>query len=105
MYVCNLSPTYYNLLCILIFLQGNVLVDEEQNARISDFGLACTVGRLQPGLSYLQRLSSGTNNPGAVRWAAPERLSGCKAHPSGDIYSFGCLMFEVIPCPGILDNN
>ena len=73
-----------------------MLIDEEQNARISDFGLACTVGRLQPGLSYLQRLSSSTNNPGAARWAAPEQLSGSKPHPSGDIYSFGCMMFEVI---------
>ncbi|KAF8434148.1 kinase-like domain-containing protein, partial [Boletus edulis BED1] len=52
---------------------GNVLIDEEQNPRISDFGLACTIGKLQPGLSYLQRLSS-TSNVGAVRWAAPERL-------------------------------
>ena len=73
-----------------------MLIDEEHNPRISDFGLACTVGRLQPGLSYLQRLSSSTNNPGAARWAAPERLSGSKPHPSGDIYSFGCVMFEVI---------
>ncbi|KAF8557113.1 kinase-like protein [Imleria badia] len=74
---------------------GNVLIDEEYNPRISDFGLACTIGRLQPGLSYLQRLSS-TSNVGAVRWAAPERLSGCKPDPSGDIYSFGCVMFEVL---------
>ena len=73
-----------------------MLIDEEHNPRISDFGLACTVGRLQPGLSYLQRLSSSTSNPGAQRWAAPERLSGCKPHPSGDMYSFGCVMFEVI---------
>ena len=36
-----------------------------------------------------------TNNPGAVRWAAPERLSGCKPHPSGDMDSFGCMMSEV----------
>ncbi|KAG6370833.1 kinase-like domain-containing protein [Boletus reticuloceps] len=74
---------------------GNVLVDEEQNPRIGDFGLSCTIGKLQPGLSYLQRLSSASN-VGAVRWAAPERLSGCKPHPSGDIYSFGCIMFEVL---------
>ena len=69
-----------------------MLIDEEHIPRISDFGLSSTIGRLQPGLSYLQRLSS---NVGAVRWAAPERLSGCKPHPSGDIYSFGCMMFEV----------
>ena len=73
-----------------------MLIDKEQNAQISDFGLACTVGSLQPGLSYLQQLSSSSNNPGAARWAAPERLSGCKPHPSGDMYSFGCVMFEVI---------
>ena len=71
-----------------------MLIDEEHRPRISDFGLSCTIGRLQPGLSYLQRLSS-MSNVGAVRWAAPERLSGCGPHPSGDIYSFGCMMFEV----------
>jgi len=72
---------------------GNVLIDEEDSPRISDFRLSFTIGELQPGLSYLERLSS---NPGAVRWAAPERLSGCEPHPSGDIYSFGCMMFEVL---------
>ena len=75
-----------------------MLVDEDQNPRISDFGLACTIGKLQPGLSYLERLSS-TSNAGAVRWAAPERLSGCKPNVSGDIYSFGCVMFEVMGRP------
>ncbi|KAN0080223.1 Protein kinase-like domain containing protein [Tylopilus felleus] len=72
---------------------GNVLIDEEHNPRISDFGLSSTIGKLQPGLSYLQRFS---NTPGAVKWAAPEQLAGCELHPSGDIYSFGCIMFEVL---------
>lgn len=72
-----------------------MLIDDEYSPRISDFGLSCTVGRLQPGLSYLQRLSS-TGNFGAVRWAAPERLSGYESRPSGDMYSFGCIMFEVM---------
>jgi len=74
---------------------GNILVDEDQTPRISDFGLACTIEKVQPGLTYLQRLSN-TNNPGSARWAAPERLDGSKPHPSGDIYSFGCIMFEVL---------
>jgi len=78
---------------------GNVLIDEEHSPRISDFGLSSTIGKLQPGLSYMERLSS---NVGAVRWAAPERLSGCKPHPSGDIYSFGCMMFEVTTRPRVL---
>ncbi|KAN0093389.1 hypothetical protein V8E55_004173, partial [Tylopilus felleus] len=42
--------------------------------------------------SYLQWLS---NTPGAIRWAAPEQPSGGKLHPTGDIYSFGCIMFKV----------
>ena len=84
---------------VLIFRQGNVLIDEECSPRISDFGLSSTIGRLQPGLSYLERFSS---NVGAVRWAAPERLSGSKPHPSGDIYSFGCMMFEVTAGAGVL---
>ncbi|KAH0832882.1 kinase-like domain-containing protein [Lanmaoa asiatica] len=79
---------------------GNVLIDEEHNPRITDFGLASAIGKLHPGLSYLQRLSS--MNPGAVRWAAPERLSGCKPNPSGDMYSFGCVMFEVMTSPVVL---
>lgn len=33
---------------------------------------------------------------GSARWAASERLDGSKPHPSGDIYSFGCIMFEVL---------
>ena len=75
-----------------------MLIDEEHSPRIGDFGLSSTIGKLQPGLSYLQRSSS---NVGAVRWAAPERLSGCKPHASGDIYSFGCMMFEVTSHPGV----
>ncbi|KAG9314805.1 kinase-like domain-containing protein [Chiua virens] len=74
---------------------GNVLMDEDHNPRICDFGLASTIGKVLPGLTYLERLSS-SNNPGAVRWAAPERLKGSKPHPSADIYSFGCVMFEVL---------
>ena len=75
----------------IIFHQGNVLIDEEHNLQISDFGLSSTIGKLQPGLSYLEQLS----NVGAVRWAAPQQLSGCELCPSGDIYSFACIMFEV----------
>ncbi|KAF8548252.1 kinase-like protein [Imleria badia] len=80
---------------------GNVLIDEEYHLRISDFGLAATIGRLQPGLSYLQQLLS-TKHTGAVRWTAPERLSGCKPKPPGDIYSFRCVMFEAATRAGVL---
>jgi len=74
---------------------GNILIDKDQAPRISGFGLSRTIEKMQPGLTYLQRLSN-TNHLGSIRWAAPERLEGSKLHPSGDIYSFGCIMFEVL---------
>jgi serine/threonine protein kinase len=84
------------------FYQGNILIDEEQTPRISGFGLACIIEKVQPGLTYMQRLSN-TNNPGSARWAAPERLSGNKPHPLGDMYSFGCIMYEVRTFPDALN--
>ena len=72
-----------------------MLINDECSPRISDFGLSCTIGRPQPGLSYLQRLSSA-KNVGAVRWAIPEQLSGCEPHQSANVYLFGCIMFEVM---------
>jgi len=74
---------------------SNILIDEDQLPRINGFGLARTIEKVQPGLTYLQRLAN-TNHSGSARWAAPERLSGSKPHPSADIYSFGSIMFEVL---------
>jgi len=91
---CGLEYLHLNDVCHGNLHSSNILIDEDQTPRISDFGLACTMEKVQPGLTYLQQLSS-TNHPGLARWAAPEQLEGSKPHPSGDIYSFGCTMYEV----------
>ncbi|KAH0833978.1 kinase-like domain-containing protein [Lanmaoa asiatica] len=73
---------------------SNILIDEECNPRLTDFGLSSAVGKLQPGMTYLNRCSA---SPGATRWAAPELFDdACEPKPSADLYSFGCIMLEVL---------
>ncbi|KAF8130279.1 kinase-like domain-containing protein, partial [Boletus edulis] len=72
----------------------NILIDEEHKPRLTDFGLSSALGRLQPGMTYLNRCST---DPGAIRWAAPELFDDeCELKPSADVYSFGCIMLEVL---------
>ncbi|KAG9312172.1 kinase-like domain-containing protein [Chiua virens] len=72
---------------------SNILIDDDHNPRLIDFGLASSIGPLQPDDSYLIKKSSAF---GSLRWMAPEILSGNKLVPSADMYSFGCIMLEVL---------
>jgi serine/threonine protein kinase len=73
----------------------NVLIDGDRKAYLADFGLSGTFKKLT-GLTYLAKL---TGHPGAVRWAAPELLSGEEsasvATTQSDMYSFGNIMLQV----------
>ena len=70
-------------------LQGNVLLDDDLNARVSDFGLAIVAE------DYVTQTSTGGRAP---NWLAPELIdqfqSSQPSKPS-DIYSFGCVCIEV----------
>ncbi|KAG1727117.1 kinase-like domain-containing protein [Suillus lakei] len=74
----------------------NVLVDSDGRACLADFGLAGTINKLT-GMTYLAKLSC---RPGAVRWTAPELLSGeesaSAATTRSDMYSFGSIMLQVL---------
>ncbi|KIJ63536.1 hypothetical protein HYDPIDRAFT_29333 [Hydnomerulius pinastri MD-312] len=52
----------------------NVLIDEDYNARLTDFGLASVIagGEMEEDLAYLQM---SIQRAGAVRYAAPELVS------------------------------
>ncbi|XWS43749.1 hypothetical protein CRYUN_Cryun16bG0130600 [Craigia yunnanensis] len=66
---------------------GNVLLDDELNGRLGDFGLA--------------RLYEHGSNPGTTRvvgtlgYLAPELPKTGKATTSSDVYAFGALLLEV----------
>ena len=73
-----------------MILKGNILVDADGAARLTDFGLSV----LSPG--------SSSHPAGAIRWAAPELLAPDEfvlstGRPTfeSDAYSFGCVCYEV----------
>ncbi|KAH7882658.1 kinase-like domain-containing protein [Phlebopus sp. FC_14] len=77
----------------------NVLIDERFRARLVDFGYSTAIGDLPDSLAYLHWTSQ---QPGSIRWTAPEKVrqqqSDDNVEPAGnsDIYSFGCIMLQVL---------
>jgi serine/threonine protein kinase len=74
-------------------MQANILVDDEERARISDFGLARIIsGEQRTGLT------TDTSHTGTLRYLAYE-LVNTEGHivstKEGDVYALGCLALEV----------
>ncbi|XP_062105987.1 G-type lectin S-receptor-like serine/threonine-protein kinase At2g19130 [Humulus lupulus] len=66
----------------------NVLLDEECNPKLADFGLAKLIGR---DFSRVVTTMRGT-----IGYLAPEWISGIAITPKADVYSYGMLLFELI---------
>jgi serine/threonine protein kinase len=80
---------------MMIDCKTNVLVDGDKRAYLADFGLSGTLTH-KTGMTYLAKLSC---HPGAMRWTAPELLSGEEPASAittqSDIYSFGNIFLQV----------
>jgi serine/threonine protein kinase len=79
-------------------MPSNVLIDENENALLADFGLSRLMGNHETSLFE-------SLGPGAIRWAAPEIIPLNLETPdtevkepnkASDIYSFGCIMMQVL---------
>ncbi|KAL8210483.1 hypothetical protein R6Q57_004920 [Mikania cordata] len=76
---------------------SNVVLDDDTVAHVGDFGLArflCTT-------SY-QSISTGVR--GTIGYVSPEYGVGCEMTSSGDVYSFGILVLEVMTRKRPTDN-
>ncbi|XP_042001488.1 serine/threonine-protein kinase PCRK1-like isoform X1 [Salvia splendens] len=80
------------------FKSSNILLDEQWNAKLSDFGLA----RLGPadGLSHVSTAVVGT-----VGYAAPEYIQTGRLTAKSDVWSYGIFLYELITGRRPFDRN
>ncbi|KAK1355475.1 putative serine/threonine-protein kinase PBL19 [Heracleum sosnowskyi] len=80
------------------FKSSNILLDEQWNAKLSDFGLA----RLGPsdGSSHVSTAVVGT-----VGYAAPEYMQTGRLTAKSDVWSYGIFLYELITGRRPLDTN
>ncbi len=79
---------------------GNILLDREDSAVVTDFGLAKAVSASGGSVSSRDReLLSGT-----ARYMAPEQARG-KPVPQSDVYSLGVVLYELLTGQVPFDGN
>ncbi|NWF70389.1 MAG: protein kinase [Chloroflexi bacterium] len=69
---------------------ANILLDNDQNAYLTDFGIAKEVSKATPGQSDDQP------RQGTLHYISPEQLSYTPVSPRSDIYSLGIMLYELL---------
>ncbi|KAF7336032.1 Kinase-like protein [Mycena sanguinolenta] len=77
---------------------NNILISDDGNACLSDFGLATTIDDADSTLGF----TSTSNRAGSVRWFAPELIEptrfGCPKFirtKASDVYAYACVCLEL----------
>ncbi|MGO9884651.1 MAG: serine/threonine-protein kinase [Solirubrobacteraceae bacterium] len=68
---------------------SNVILTDEGHVYLTDFGLAKRA-QTAPGLTKADQML------GTVDYAAPEQIEGSEPDARGDLYSLGCVLFEML---------
>lgn len=77
----------------------NILLDENQNAYLSDFGIAIDILN-DPDEVMLRNLSFGS-----PAYMSPEQIMGKGSTPQADVYSLGILIYEMLTARNPFPND
>lgn len=66
----------------------NIMIDKEGNARIMDFGIACSL--------KTKGITATGDMIGTPEYISPEQAEGEESDPRSDIYSLGVIIFEMV---------
>ncbi|HEY8510269.1 MAG TPA: protein kinase, partial [Steroidobacteraceae bacterium] len=72
---------------------SNIFVTREGQAKVLDFGIARAIGGGGPGSTRFDAQSLGALTPG---YASCEMLEGKPPDPRDDVYSFACVVYELL---------
>ncbi|MEU1465012.1 serine/threonine-protein kinase [Streptomyces sp. NPDC005727] len=69
---------------------ANVMLSEDRTAKIADFGIARFADEAASALTATGKIL------GTADYLAPERALGRAAQPASDVYSLGCVLYELL---------
>ncbi|MEU9832041.1 serine/threonine-protein kinase [Streptosporangium sp. NPDC048047] len=70
---------------------GNLVVCADATVKVIDFGVATSFGPTE-----FSQITAAGQVPGTARYMAPELLGGAEASRSSDLYTVGCLLYELL---------
>jgi WD40 repeat protein len=74
---------------------ANILLDEDQNAYLADFGIAKDIGHFSDYATVIETEESGAFM-GSPAYQSPEQIKSEQVGPQSDIYSFGIMLYEIL---------
>ena len=78
------------------FKPGNVLIDESDEVRVLDFGIACAIGRSDKDHQDATIFNARSLGAFTPSYASLEQLHNSDPDPRDDIYALACVSYELL---------